>query len=58
MTVHPAPPKLHRVGLVQAIRNRPADTEVVLPNGLLSTLYLEALIQHLTRLRSAQEDPS
>jgi hypothetical protein len=57
MTVHPAPPPLHRCGLRQAVRNRPADTEVVLPEGLLSTLYLEALIEHLPRSRSPQENP-
>lgn len=57
MPVHPAPKKLMAVGIAQAVRNRPADTDVVLPDGLLSTLYLDALIQHLTRQRSAQEQP-
>jgi hypothetical protein len=55
---HPAPKKLMAVGIAHAVRHRPANTEVVLPDGLLSTLYLDALIQHLTRLRSAQGNPS
>lgn len=54
-----APKRLHRCGITQATRNRPADSAVKLPDGLFSTLFLDALIARLVAAKkAAQETPS
>lgn len=59
MLIDFAPKRLHRCGITQATRTRPADSTVKLPDGLFSTLYLEALLARLLAAqRLAQEKPS
>ncbi len=53
-----APKRLHRSGITQAVRVRPADSAVKLPDGLFSTLYLDALLVRLAALKKAKQGTS
>ncbi len=54
--IHPAPQSLHRCGLRGAVKVRPADTEVKLPDGLLSTLFLQGLLSRLIAAQQQQRE--
>ena len=58
MLINFAPKRLHRCGITQATRNRPANSAVKLPDGLFSTLYLDALIARLATLKKAKQGTS
>lgn len=47
------PPSLQRRGLRGAVKLKPADSQVKLPDGLLSSLYLSALLERLTAQQQA-----
>lgn len=47
------PPSLQRRGIRGAVKVKSADSQVKLPDGLLSSLYLSALLERLTAQRQA-----